>query len=62
MQGVFVGDGLDDLHAAERINARFFLASWGYGTARVLSERPDVLVLNQPDDLLNVIGSDTATD
>lgn len=60
--GVFVGDGLDDLHAAERINARFFLASWGYGTARVLSERPDVLVLNQPDDLLNVIGSDTATD
>jgi phosphoglycolate phosphatase len=56
--GVFVGDGLDDLHAAERIDARFFLAAWGYGTARVLSERPDVLVLNQPADLLKAIDAD----
>jgi phosphoglycolate phosphatase len=49
--GVFVGDGLDDLHAAERICARFFLAGWGYGTRPVLLERPDVRVLNQPRDL-----------
>jgi len=53
--GTFVGDGLDDLYAAERIAARFFLASWGYGTARVLSERPDVPLLNQPVDLLSAI-------
>lgn len=50
-----VGDGLDDLHAAERIGARFFLAGWGYGTARVLAERPSVTVLNQPSDLLALL-------
>lgn len=47
-----VGDGLDDLHAAERIGARFFLAGWGYGTTRVLADRPGVDVLQQPTDLL----------
>lgn len=47
-----VGDSLDDLAAAERIGARFFLAGWGYGTARVLAERPDAVVLNHPEDLL----------
>ena len=56
--GTFVGDGLDDLHAAERINSRFFLAGWGYGIARVLSERPDVSVLTHPADLLNAIALD----
>lgn len=56
--GVFVGDGLDDLHAAERIAARFFLASWGYGTARVLADRPDVRRLHHPTDLLSVIELD----
>ena len=56
--GTFVGDGLDDLYAAERIAARFLLASWGYGTACVLSERPDVPLLNQPTDLLSAIALD----
>lgn len=49
--GVFVGDSLDDLHAAERIGAAFFMAGWGYGTARVLAERPDVTVVTQPLEL-----------
>jgi phosphoglycolate phosphatase len=56
--GVFVGDGLDDLHAAERIAARFFLASWGYGTAHVLADRPDVRRLHHPTDLLSAIELD----
>jgi phosphoglycolate phosphatase len=56
--GTFVGDGLDDLYAAERIGARFYLASWGYGMAHVLSKRPDVSVLNHPADLLNAIDAD----
>lgn len=47
-----VGDGLDDLLAAERVGAAFFLAGWGYGTARVLAERPNVRVLQKPSDLL----------
>lgn len=50
--GCFIGDGLDDLAAAERIGARFFLAGWGYGTARVLAERPDVTVVESPAHLL----------
>jgi phosphoglycolate phosphatase len=50
--GFFVGDGLDDLAAAERIMARFVLAGWGYGTARVVAERPDVTVVNEPSGLL----------
>ena len=52
-----VGDGLEDLYAAERIGARFFLAGWGYGTARVLAERPDVVVLHEPADLLSQLQS-----
>lgn len=47
-----VGDGLDDLHTAERITGRFFLAAWGYGAARVLAARPDVASLRKPEDLL----------
>jgi phosphoglycolate phosphatase len=50
--GCFIGDGLDDLAAAERIGARFFLAGWGYGTARVLAERPDVTVVESTARLL----------
>jgi phosphoglycolate phosphatase len=50
--GIFVGDGIDDLAAAERIGARFFLAGWGYGTARVLAERPDVTAVAEPSELL----------
>jgi phosphoglycolate phosphatase-like HAD superfamily hydrolase len=46
-------DGLDDLLAAERIGAAFLLAGWGYGTDRVLEERPDVNVLAQPHELLD---------
>lgn len=53
--GVFVGDGLDDLHAAERINARFILAGWGYGTATVRASAPHAELVPQPDDLLRVI-------
>lgn len=51
----FLGDGLDDLHAAEQIGARFFLAGWGYGTARVLAARSGVTVLHQPSDLLSLL-------
>jgi phosphoglycolate phosphatase len=47
-----VGDGLDDLRAAERIGAQFILAGWGYGTTRVLAERPQVTVLQKPSELL----------
>lgn len=54
--GVFIGDGLDDLLAAERIGARFLLAGWGYGIAPVLAERPDVQVLHQPVDLIAALG------
>lgn len=52
---VFLGDGMDDLHAAEKIGARFFLAGWGYGAARVLAARPEVTVLHQPSDLLPLL-------
>jgi phosphoglycolate phosphatase len=51
--GIVLGDGLDDLLAAERIGAAFFLARWGYGTDRVLKERPGVIVLAQPHELLD---------
>ena len=51
--GIFLGDGLDDLLAAERIGAAFLLAGWGYGTARVLSQRPDVTVVARPRELLD---------
>jgi len=60
--GCFIGDGIDDLAAAERIGARFFLAGWGYGTARVLAERPDVVVLSQPEDLLVALDRHVTTD
>jgi len=53
--GVFVGDGLDDLHAAERISARFVLAGWGYGTATVRASASHAELVAQPDDLLRVI-------
>lgn len=53
--GAFIGDGLDDLLAAERIGSRFLLAGWGYGTQRVLAERPDVVVLDHPADLLRAV-------
>jgi len=58
--GYFVGDGLDDLAAAERIRARFLLAGWGYGTARVVAERPDVAVVKEPSGLLTQIFFDRA--
>jgi phosphoglycolate phosphatase len=53
--GVFLGDGLDDLLSAERIDARFLLAGWGYGTARVRAERPDARILNHPRELLDAL-------
>lgn len=53
--GIFIGDGLDDLHAAERIGARFLLAGWGYGVARVLAERPDVMHVPMPKDLFQLL-------
>jgi phosphoglycolate phosphatase-like HAD superfamily hydrolase len=28
--GIFIGDGLDDLRAADRIEAKYLLAGWGY--------------------------------
>jgi phosphoglycolate phosphatase len=53
--GIFLGDGVDDLHSAEQIGAKFLLAGWGYGTAGVLLERPDATVLNQPCELLALL-------
>ena len=53
--GVFVGDGLDDLHAAERISARFVLAGWGYGTPTVRAMAPHVELVARPEDLLQMI-------
>jgi phosphoglycolate phosphatase len=50
---VFVGDGLDDLAAADRVNATFYLASWGYGAARVLDEWPAVHQLHTMSELLD---------
>lgn len=55
--GFFIGDGVDDLAAADRIGARFLLAGWGYGSARVLAQRPDVAVLKQPADVLTAVWS-----
>jgi phosphoglycolate phosphatase len=52
--GTFVGDGVDDLFAAERIDATFFLAGWGYGSTSVRKERPEVALLARPLDLLDV--------
>jgi phosphoglycolate phosphatase len=54
-RGCFIGDSLDDLAAAERIGARFFLAGWGYGTAHVLADRPDVAVVEAPTRLVQQI-------
>lgn len=54
--GIFVGDGIDDLHAAERIGARFLLASWGYGSASVLATRPDVTPIQRPIDVIDHLG------
>lgn len=53
--GVFIGDGLDDLHAAERISARFVLAGWGYGTPTVCATAPHVELVARPEDLLRMI-------
>lgn len=44
-----IGDGLDDLAAAERVQAEFFLASWGYGARQVLESRKGVNVLDRPE-------------
>ena len=53
--GFFIGDGLDDLSAAERIGATFLLAGWGYGTTRVLAERRDVTLAHLPSELLPLL-------
>ena len=55
--GIFIGDGLDDLQAAKRIGARFLLANWGYGVARVLAERPTVERLSKAADLIDYVGT-----
>jgi phosphoglycolate phosphatase len=51
---VFVGDGLDDLAAADRVRATFYLAAWGYGATRVLDERPAVQQLHTISELLDL--------
>lgn len=53
--GVFVGDGLDDLHAAEQIAARFVLAGWGYGASRVLARRAQTNACSTPHELLGLL-------
>ena len=50
---VFVGDGLDDLAAADRVKATFYLAAWGYGATHVLAERPAVHQLHTMSELLD---------
>jgi phosphoglycolate phosphatase len=55
--GVFIGDSLDDLAAADRIGAGFHLASWGYGTAEVLSRYPTVQQLRSISELFAVVDS-----
>lgn len=47
----FVGDGIDDLLAAERMGADFVLAAWGYGVTGVLEARPEVHRLRRPSQL-----------
>lgn len=47
----FVGDGIDDLLAAERMGADFVLAAWGYGVTGVLEARPEVERLEHPSQL-----------
>jgi phosphoglycolate phosphatase len=49
-----IGDGLDDLAAAERLGTLFFLANWGYGASRVRKSREDVHVLDRPEDVLQM--------
>ncbi len=49
-----IGDGLDDLAAAERVGAKFFLAKWGYGARHVLESRKGVNILGRPDDLFQI--------
>jgi len=46
-----IGDGLDDLGAAERVGAHFFLADWGYGARHVRKARANVNVLDRPERL-----------
>lgn len=46
-----IGDGLDDLAAAERVGAHFFLAEWGYGARAVRKARTDVNVLGRPENI-----------
>lgn len=53
--GVFVGDGLDDLHAAERIAARFILAGWGYGPSVLQGRSGQTDVCSTPDELLGLL-------
>lgn len=43
-----IGDGLDDLAAAERVGAKFFLADWGYGARHVRKAGANVHVLDRP--------------
>jgi phosphoglycolate phosphatase len=52
---LFLGDGLDDLYAAQRIGAHFLLAGWGYGAARVLAERPGIDICREPKAVLEAI-------
>ena len=53
-EGLFIGDGLDDLTAANCIGAMFHLACWGYGAAEVLSHHPKVSQLKVISDILTV--------
>jgi phosphoglycolate phosphatase len=58
-RAIFVGDAIDDVHAAERVGARFLLAGWGYGTGRVLTERPGIAMLADAVELLAVLEQET---
>lgn len=50
--GFFIGDGIDDAEAADRIGASFFLATWGYGVREVLAQHREVIQLQAFPELL----------
>jgi phosphoglycolate phosphatase len=53
--GLFVGDGVDDAEAADRVGARFLLAGWGYGVEKVRRSHPGARELTRFPDLVSAL-------
>ena len=51
-QALYVGDKLEDGHAADQNNLQFFAACWGYGALTAKELRPGWRILNSPYELL----------